>query len=468
MRLSICLPAKLAWLALLLASGAILLSASGAQAASNRGAVLVKDIARGNPKLPGSSGDPSRLVNVAGTLYFAARDRRHGDELWQSDGTRRGTRMVKDISPGRPGSSPDQLTAFGKTLYFTARDGIHGPELWRSNGTARGTRIVRDIVPGQGSYNLGAFTNVAGTLFFVASAAPESGTKTGLWRSDGTAAGTRPVKGLGRINYPTAVGNILYFAASDGVHAGLWRSDGTAPGTVLVKDLQGTRICGSDPCYLTNVAGTLFFAADHGTDFGLWRSDGSDVGTTPVEDGVLAYDLTAVGRTLYFATRDYSDSWLYRSDGTGAGTVPIVSIGATPEGCYCGLEITGFPELTNVDGTLFFFGAGGLSRTDGTPSGTKLLVSGSIADQLTAAGKTLYFQGSDKKHGDELWRSDGTRRGTRMVRDIRRGKESSNIGELTAVGKTLFFRVDDGVHGHELWRAGPRPCKTVKGKCKKG
>ena len=219
------------------------------------------------------------------------------------------------------------------------------------------------------------------------------------------------VKQLAQINYPTAPGHTLYFAASDGTRAGLWRSDGTTSGTVLVKELEGERICGAAPCYLTNVAGTLFFAADHGTDFGLWRSDGSDAGTTPVKDGVLAYDLTAVGRTLYFATRDYSDSWLYRSDGTGAETVPIVSIGATPEGCYCGLEITGFPELTNVGGTLFFFGAGGLSRTDGTPNGTKLLRSGSLADQLTAAGKTLYFEGSDKKHGDELWRSDGTPRG---------------------------------------------------------
>ena len=467
MKLSIRQPATIGWaLALLLA--AMLLSTAGAQAAAHRGAVLVKDIARGNPKLPGSSGDPSGLVNVAGTLYFAASDRRHGDELWQSDGTRRGTRMVKDIAPGRPSSLPDQLTAVGKTLYFTARDGIHGPELWRSNGTARGTRLVNDIVPGQGAYNLGSFTNVAGTLFFVASAAPQSGTQTGLWRSDGTARGTTLVKQLAQINYPTALGHTLYFAASDGTRAGLWRSDGTTSGTVLVKELEGERICGAASCYLTNVAGTLFFAADHGTDFGLWRSDGSDAGTTPVKEGVSAYELTAVGRTLYFATRDYSDSWLYRSDGTGAGTVPIVSIGATPEGCYCGLEITGFPELTNVGGTLFFFGAGGLSRTDGTPGGTKLLRSGSLADQLTAAGKTLYFQGSDKKHGDELWRSDGTRRGTRMVRDIRRGKESSNIGELTAVGKTLFFRADDGVHGHELWRAGPKPCKKAKGKCKKG
>jgi ELWxxDGT repeat protein len=418
--------------------------------------VLVKDISPGNPKRPSSSGGPSGLANVAGTLYFAAYDRRHGDELWRSDGTRRGTRMVKEINPGRLGSGPNELTAMGRILYFTARDGSHGFELWRSDGTRRGTRMVL----GSGSDNIGALTNVAGTLFFVTG----HGTQYGLWRSNGTAAGTGLVKLFEQpLQYLTAVGGILYFGAS----GGLWRSDGTTSGTVLVKELQGTRTCGRDPCYLTNVAGTLFFTADHGTQYALWRSDGTEAGTTPVKDGVIAADLTAVGRTLYVTTRDFSDSWLWRSDGSAAGTVPVTSVGPTPEGCYCGLEITGFPELTNVGGTLFFFGAGGLSRTDGTPSGTKLLRGGSLADQLAAAGKTLYFQRSDKKHGAELWRSDGTRRGTRMVRDIRRGKESSNIFELIAVGKTLFFRADDGVHGHELWRAGPKPCKAAKGKCKK-
>ncbi len=451
-------------LTLLLAAAMMLLPATGALAASkNRGAVLVKDInpARKGPRpgrLDANGSDPSGLTNVNGILYFAARDRRHGDELWRSDGTRRDTRMVKDISPGRPGSHPDQLTAVGKTLYFTARDGVHGPELWRSNGTARGTRLVKDIVPGQGAYSLGSFRNVAGTLFFVATEAPQSGnSQTGLWRTNGTAAGTALVKGLAQISYPTAMGNSLYFAASDGAQTGLWSSNGTPTGTSLVKGFQGGGCGPVGPCYLTNVAGSLFFMGTDDKHTGLWRSDGTGAGTFLVKEGIGGYELTAVGRTLYFATFSETDSWLWRSDGTDGGTVPIVPLGPTPEGCNCGLEITGFPLLTDVGGTLFFNGIGGLSRTDGTPSGTKALRSNLQVDLMTAAGQTLYFAGTDERNGQELWRSDGTRRGTRMVRDIRRGKQSSAIGELTAVGRTLFFRADDGRHGQELWRAGPKP-----------
>ena len=34
------------------------------------------------------------------------------------------------------------LTRSGGTTYFRADDGIHGPELWRTDGTAVGTRLV--------------------------------------------------------------------------------------------------------------------------------------------------------------------------------------------------------------------------------------------------------------------------------------------------------------------------------------
>jgi len=44
------------------------------------------------------------LTNVDGTLFFAAFDPKHGEELWKSDGTPEGTVLGADISPG-PGTS---------------------------------------------------------------------------------------------------------------------------------------------------------------------------------------------------------------------------------------------------------------------------------------------------------------------------------------------------------------------------
>ena len=55
-----------------------------------------------------------------------------------------------------------------------------------------------------------------------------------------------------------------------------------------------------------------------------------------------------------------------------------------------------------------------------------------------------------------------------MVRNIRPGSASSQPLFLTKVNGTLYFTAKDGRHGRELWRAGPRPCRTAKGKCKKG
>ena len=59
--------------------------------------------------------------------------------------------MVKDIRPGLTNSYPFRLTDVGVTLYFAAKDGIHGNELWESDGTADGTFMVMDIRPGSTS-----------------------------------------------------------------------------------------------------------------------------------------------------------------------------------------------------------------------------------------------------------------------------------------------------------------------------
>src|SRR5829696_9012944 len=67
--------------------------------------VLVRDI---NPT--GAAPGPFGLVDVNGTVFFAADNGRHGRELWRSDGTPDGTVRVADIFPGGGGSNPDDLT----------------------------------------------------------------------------------------------------------------------------------------------------------------------------------------------------------------------------------------------------------------------------------------------------------------------------------------------------------------------
>jgi ELWxxDGT repeat protein len=78
---------------------------------------------------PGSS-FPSSLTVAAGKLWFAATDGLRGIELWTSDGTAAGTRLVQDLAPLAISSHPDQLTAAGDSLYFVADDGVTGRELW--------------------------------------------------------------------------------------------------------------------------------------------------------------------------------------------------------------------------------------------------------------------------------------------------------------------------------------------------
>jgi ELWxxDGT repeat protein len=74
-------------------------------------------------------------------------------------------------------------------------------------------------------------------------------------------------------------GGFVFFSATDGTNSGLWRTDGTPAGTVMVKAI-GVRD-------LTNVNGTLFFHSDFSpfsTRMGdkLWRSDGTAEGTVLV------------------------------------------------------------------------------------------------------------------------------------------------------------------------------------------
>ena len=252
----------------------ILLTATQTSINFGGDAQLVKDI---NPDNSNNGYAPYTLTEVSGKLFFTANDGVNGRELWVSDGTADGTQLVKDINPD---NSNDGLTPFnnlidvGGKLFFTTDDGITGRELWVSDGTADGTRLVKDINPANSSDSEGPFgptpyslTEVDGKLFFTAD---DGRTGDALWVSDGTADGTRLVKdinpGIDRSNIfnLTVAGDLLFFTVDDGFNGNeLWVSNGTTEGTQLFQDIN-PGIAGSDPSDLTVVGDQLFFTADDG------------------------------------------------------------------------------------------------------------------------------------------------------------------------------------------------------------
>lgn len=108
------------------------------------GTRLLQDI------FPGSTGSGLHdFILFGGLAYFGADDGTNGDELWVSDGTPKGTRMLADIHPGPGGSKVSMVNGSMSGFYFVADDGVHGRELWRSDGTSNGTILVNDIAPGR-------------------------------------------------------------------------------------------------------------------------------------------------------------------------------------------------------------------------------------------------------------------------------------------------------------------------------
>jgi ELWxxDGT repeat protein len=417
---------------------------------------------------------PENLAEVGNELFFTIEDNQNeqeGDELWKSDGTRRGTALVRNLPVYVSWGS---LTDVDGRLFFVASFSSD-EELWSSDGSRAGTRLVRAWPwPHQGGP--GMLTNVNGTLFFTADDETHG---MEVWRSDGTPEGTLMVadvfpgedSGIPTsyrdnlfLSPPASVAGSLFFYAGDGTHGEeLWATDGTPEGTSLVADIDTPRTRGSYPSLFTDVNGVVFFTADHGTgSVGLWRTESAEAGAVLVRSFELGPDfyefnpgsfrpaeLTNVGGTLLFAAYDEATGMeLWRSDGTPSGTKLVKDVSPGASGSYP-------HELTEVDGLLFFWAAGGLWRSDGTNAGT-VLVKELTTDQpqfteLASLSGALFFSISSCC-GSELWRSDGTEAGTVLVTDVLVGPSD----QLIDVNGMLFFSAGD-----ELWKSDGTAMGTV-------
>lgn len=446
---------------------ALLCMSAGAVSASE--ATLLRDIK------PAGGSDPWTLVKAGDRVFFSANDGEHGRELWVTDGTADGTRLVKDMRPGATGSQPDTLTRVGSRVYFNANDGSHGRELWVSDGTAAGTRMVKDLTKGSKSTWTMGIVGLGDTAYFDI-------VYDGLYRTDGTAKGTRRVREFAGVGLSDAVvkGSKLFFPA-EGSGAGtsgvtmaspswtmtLWKTDGTSTGTkrLAPKDLNVAGLVKHD--------GRIYFSASTPSPMGLdvpdvpWRSEGTRAGTKQLTAVYTASDLVRMDGALWFngSTSPYMESVrLYRSDGTRAGTGPVrPRIGnlrdMVPE--VGGLWAHRHSKGVNDPDELWV--------SDGTAAGTGLVYGGTgdwfVGDwsswECVGLDGRIYFAAGPggASHGwelvdTELWSSDGTTAGTVEAVDVN-STGSSDPRDLVRLGDTIVFSATDGQHGRELWRLNP-------------
>jgi ELWxxDGT repeat protein len=424
-----------------LALAAGLLVASAAIPARAQAPFLVKDLnTTASPSLMSSS--PSGFVEIGGTVYFSATVSGSGTELWKDvDGQ---VSMVTDIAPGADSATPSvPIRLRDDLMLFSATSTATGRELWASDGTGAGTRLVKDINPA-GSSSVSNRTVVNGKLFLVANDGVNGAEP---WVSDGTETGTHLLINLDATSASTTVNAIVPFGNQALIFArgGMWSSDGTSEATISVVP---TGTLGSVFGFAA-AGGSIYFIADGGgAGRELWKTDGTAFGTVRVKDiapgataGVYALGLIARGGVVYFIASATGSAYeLWKSDGTESGTVQV----------QADLNVAGPGQPLFVDGgtLLYIVTNRGLWRSDGTAAGTYILdADPAIASPTSAFGSLYYLRYVSGAF--ELWSTGGTAGTTRLIKRLT--ELTSQPLSFRFTGGMLYFAGTDRLHGSEPW-----------------
>lgn len=440
----------------------IFLLGSFSGAASAQGARPVIDL---DPGVYAEGSFPRGFVSVGDRTFFTAKRFGEGRELWITDGSSAGTRLVSDIAPGVSDVRVEAATALNGGLVFVADNGGHGAELWWSDGTARGTQRLTDIAPGPDSgVPTQALSVLDGFAYFVARNSAGIGA---LWRSSGADGVTESVLELNPSDPLYTLGQVavsggrVFFVEGHLFKDGgaIYASDGT-PGSV-VRLLDGVIV----RTRFLEFRGATWFSAIRAGKAGLWFTDGSAPGTRVLRGAPAALQSARLGLVaahenfLYFTVNGgQANGALWRTDGTGAGTMPVADA---------------FPDVTAIS----------VLNTASTFGGTYLLL-GSLTESalwfvrardgrfirieqpddlwldaptMVSVGESLYFVAS-QTGVNNVWQVPGNAQQMRRVTDFesRFGSGVSAGGTRTVLhdaGGYLLFSAEDDRSGQELWRS---------------
>ncbi|HWU53332.1 MAG TPA: hypothetical protein VN153_11010 [Tahibacter sp.] len=451
----------------------LLLAVVSAPAAgsSEVSAEMVLDIGVDNSE---QSSNPRWFVRAGNEVYFSATTPALGRELYATDGVT--PRVALDLVPGPTSSNASLLGLAGTRLVVEAEDGsrgnavsvvdpasgaitrlidavpVSGPEarrakpiaqlgarmlfaidgeraLWGSDGTLAGTqRLFAQTHP-----EIEKFTcSVDGKVLFPMAV---SGGGHSLWRSDGSVAGTTAFATMPdewQIHSQTRGGAYCYFLFNRADGWSLWRSDGMTASLVMSKSGAAPQRAVATP--------TTAYAIDRiGTNLRLWR-DGVAAPVTMVPDSFGTVTAYAVDEYVVMVATILENGFgrdaIFRSDGTAAGTRRLT---VPPE--LWSFQSAGYGAV--VGRTAILVGNGNFAAVDPAvgsvvrpeKSGNILLGNGDYATLDTAVISVGYRIGWG---GWEVWRTDATEAGTRVLHDIWMGTS----------GGSGYLAVPFDSHGH--------------------
>lgn len=227
--------------------------------------------------------------------------------------------------------------------------------------------------------------------------------------------------------------------------ATLFTSDGTPDGTIeLQRGLsmpEVVNVFGGDSFHVDD--SQVFFYTEGGPEFGaLWKSDLTPEGTAQVTDADEQVAIQAVlGPEFFNDEGDFSSSRVRY----GSSSYPSFS---TPEGDYF------IPQTKIMRREMTETGTSIVELVDFESLGitsTRTGVLDLLEPTIAVNDGIVYFSARHPQTGAELWQSDGTLEGTRIVADIMPGPGDSDATLFGTSNGVVYFTADDGVHGRELW-----------------
>ena len=432
---------------------------------------------QGRSRFWASDGTPKGTQSLNLTIPAAVQNPRvhNGRILFgTSDGHLRSTDLEQIYDLGA-GPAASYIERAGKDLILFGDDDAEGnPTVWKTDATPAGTAFLAALPDVQFAGDERA--RLGNLAFFTGW--HDGQTHDHLYVSDGTPQGTKPFRhDLTSVSHLQRRGRRIFFRAMnpDTDKIGWFRSDGTPKATVPIKALP---VKPYEDQLIGTINGKHVHSARH--DGGTLLVTDPDADTNVLYRTKLTYssnpgDLTvSPGGDLYFTTASTSYSgpepWeeyvyeraLWRKSGNKA-PVKLADLPGSIGHLSPARDVTFFTVRISDDDPRtshdFPKGHSELWRTDGTRKGTFKLTDN--ANRLTfgggppfpiaqLVGDTMYFYvgyksphfGSDESEESmgALWKSDGTKAGTVKVTDAK-------IREMSAAGDRLYFIDGEGA----LW-----------------